>query len=68
MRIEVEIPAHLAPALKSAVELVSARVGDKLSGPMESRATQSYTDACIALGILRASVNRAIVKGTPHIS
>jgi hypothetical protein len=68
VQIVVEIPGHLAPALKSAVELVSAKVGDQLSGPMESKRTQSYTDACIALGILRKSVNDAIVKRDPHLS
>jgi hypothetical protein len=66
--VQVEIPGHLAPALKSAVELVSSHVGQKLEGPQESRKVQAFTDAAIALGILRAACNKAIVNSNPHIA
>jgi hypothetical protein len=65
--ITFDVPAHLAPALRAAVELVSDHVGEKMTGPMESRKTQSYTNACIALGLLRKAVTVAVPISDHHI-
>jgi hypothetical protein len=73
IEVKFSVPAHLAPALRSAVELVSNAVGEKLTYPMgdktgQAAMTQSYTDAAIALGLLRKACSEAISRTNPHIS
>jgi hypothetical protein len=47
--------------------MVSSTVGEKLSGPMESKRTQAITDAAIALGMLRKACTEQIAKTNPHL-
>ena len=45
IEVTFRCPAHLAPALRSAVELVSNQIGDKLQYPMGDRTGQAAMTA-----------------------
>jgi hypothetical protein len=61
--ITFSVPDEAAPALRSAVEEISNEVGGRLEGSHRYDKEEALTRAAVALGKLRAAVNRAIPEG-----
>lgn len=63
--LTITLPARVGPALRSVVEEMSMRLGERIRTPALYATEQAMTDAAIALGALRASVNMAVSREHP---
>ena len=60
------VPGAFASALKSAVDELSERIGQRLEGPSAYDTEQALTHAAAAVGSLRAAVNVQVKTGSRH--
>lgn len=66
LRITIEVAPEHAPALKSAVDEISAIIGTRLESPHSFFREQALTSAAICVAGLRAAVNAQVRAGDPH--
>ena len=60
------VPGAFASALKSAVDELSERIGQRLEGPSAYDTEQALTHAAAAVGQLRAAINAQVKAGSRH--
>ena len=66
LRICFEVyPAH-APALRSLLEDLQNKVGEKLEGAAAFAREQAWTNAAIGMAAVRAAVNAQVPAGDPN--
>lgn len=64
--IVLNVPAAVAPALRSVVEEMSHMVGQRLERSYGIAREQALTNAAEAMGILRAAVNAKVAREDRH--
>lgn len=64
--VSFEIGIRFLPALKSAIEEISEKVGHRLESPKKFSEEDALTYAALGLSVLRAAITKHVQHGSPN--
>lgn len=66
IRLDFEVEAKHAPALKSAIDEISNEIGERLKNAAEYAVEDAWTYAAVGLGKFRAAISTQVPYGDPN--